>query len=105
MYTAYIGENYCGEYCFIQTYVVFAAHGASLNEHHIPSGKEIEFKNNDLHYPGRAYNWQREIVASDLPETNYKTVLTLEISVVIISAAMFKIRLHLPAFCSERCKI
>lgn len=105
MYTTYISEKYYGKYCFIQTYVVLAVLGANLNEHHIPGGTEIQFMNNNLHYPRRAENWQHEIIASDLPETNYKAVLTLEILVVIVSAAMFKIRLHLPAFCSERCKM
>ena len=73
--TTYISEKYYGQYCFIQTFVVFVARGASLNEHHIAGGREIQFKNNDLHYPRRTENWQREIVASDLPEKNYKVVL------------------------------
>jgi hypothetical protein len=38
-----------------ETYVVFAARGASLND--ITGGTEIQFKNNDLHYAGRAENW------------------------------------------------
>jgi hypothetical protein len=97
IYTIYISENYYVKYCFIQTYVVFAAGEASLNEHHIAGGREIQFKNNDLHYPGRTENWQREIVASDLPETNYKAVL-----MIIKSASVFQIRIYLPAFCSER---
>ena len=97
MYITYISEKYYGKHCLIQTYVVFAARGTSLNEHHIPGGTEIQFKNNDLHYPGWAENWQCEITASDLPETNYKAVLTLELIVVIISAVMFEIRVYLPA--------
>jgi len=105
MYTTYISEKCYEKYCFTQTHEVFAARGTNLNEHHIPDGTEIQFKNNNLHWPGRAEYWQREIIASDLPETNYKAVLTLEILVVIISAAMFQIRIHLPAFCSERCKM
>lgn len=105
MYTRYISEKYYGKYCFIRTYAVFTARGASLNEHHINGGTEIQFMYNDLHYPGRAENLQREIIASDLPETNYKAVLILEILVAIISSAVFQIRIYLPAFCSETCKM
>jgi hypothetical protein len=46
-----------------------------------------------------------ESMASDLPETNYKVVLTLEILVVIICNAMFKIKMYLLAFCSNSFKM
>jgi hypothetical protein len=75
--------------------VVFAARGTSLIEHLIPGGTEIKFKNNNLHYSGRAENWQLESTASGLPETNYQAALTLESLVVIICTAMFKTKIYL----------
>ena len=70
---------------------MFGARGTNGNEHHIYGGTEIKFKN-DLQYRGTTENCQRGSVASDLPETNYKAVLTLEILVFIIRTAMFKIK-------------
>ena len=76
-----------------KNYVVFAALEAILNENHISSGKETEFKNSDLLYSRRAEYQQCERIAPDLPEINYKAVLTLENLMVIICAAMFQIKI------------